>query len=271
VTQPVSVVLPPVPATNRPEAAGRLAAEAEALGFAGIWVSDHVLFPVTGGPDDTTHQLDPVPFMSWLAARTSTLRLGTSVLVLPYRDPIVAAKALATVDWLAGGRLVLGVGAGWLREEFDALGVPFSERGARTDEAIRVLRSLWAGERSFEGRWTRFDGMVSEPGARIPILVGGNSKAAIERAARLGDGWFPLPVPPDAAAAEIDRYREACRRAERPVGRVVLHYRPPGDTASGEEVAAFAAAGADEVVLSTQATELDGVLESWRAYARVLT
>jgi alkanesulfonate monooxygenase SsuD/methylene tetrahydromethanopterin reductase-like flavin-dependent oxidoreductase (luciferase family) len=159
-----------------------------------VWVSDHVLLPrashVPGG-----HQLDPLVSFGWLAAHTERIGLGTSVLVLPHRGAAATAKALATIDWLAGGRLIVGVGAGWLREELDALGVPFEERGRRTDDVIRTLRELW----SDRAELTSWPTGAAERAGRIPILVRGSSPAAMRRAARLGDGWHPLnPLPAPA-------------------------------------------------------------------------
>src|SRR5687767_2352185 len=143
-TLPVGLALPTTPELTRPSALAELAGAAEQLGYAHLWVSDHVLLP-TGSHVPADHQLDPFASLAWLAARTRRIRLGTSVLVLPYRGAAATAKTLATIDWLSGGRLTVGVGAGWLRAEFAALGVPFDERGRRTDEAIHAMRDLWAG------------------------------------------------------------------------------------------------------------------------------
>src|SRR3954447_22727677 len=125
-----------------PEAITRAALQAEALGFADVWVSDHLAVP-TGAPYPPPFLYEPVVALTWAAAATSTVGLGTSVLVLPYRHPLHLAKELASLDLLASGRLVLGAAAGWLEAEFDALGVPFSERGRRTDDTIDVLRACW--------------------------------------------------------------------------------------------------------------------------------
>jgi alkanesulfonate monooxygenase SsuD/methylene tetrahydromethanopterin reductase-like flavin-dependent oxidoreductase (luciferase family) len=143
-TLPVGLALPTTPELTRPSALEELARAAEQLGYAHVWVSDHLLLPA-GSHVPADHQLDPFASLAWLAAQTHRIQLGTSVLVLPYRGDAATAKALATIDWLCGGRLIVGVGAGWLRAEFAALGVPFDERGRRTDEAIRALRDLWEG------------------------------------------------------------------------------------------------------------------------------
>jgi probable F420-dependent oxidoreductase len=271
-TLPVGVALPTTPELTGPAAFLELAQAAERLGYAHVWVSDHVLLPAGSHvPDD--HQLDPLASLGWLAAHTQRIGLGTSVLVLPYRGAAATAKSLATVDWFAGGRVIVGVGAGWLRAEFAALGVPFEERGRRTDAAIQELRDLWAGR----------DELTCLPAAAIPILVGGSSPAALERAARLGDGWHPLNLTAAALADAVPRYRAACAAHERPVGRVVARVFPPGlapgrerDALLGddlaavrEELAAFAAAGADELVISweEEGVELAAVLERWERFA----
>src|SRR5581483_1658981 len=135
--------------------------------------------------------------LAFLAGVTDRLYLGTGVLILPQRSPVLCAKESATVDALSGGRLELGIGVGWLREEAEAVGTSFDDRGARTDEAIEVMRALWSErEATFHGKWTTFDRAKSYPkparSGGPPIHVGGHSRAAARRAGRLGDGWFPI-------------------------------------------------------------------------------
>jgi probable F420-dependent oxidoreductase len=266
---------------TRPAAFAELAKAAEELGYAHLWVSDHVLLPrashVPGG-----HQLDPLASLAWLAAHTTRIGLGTSVLVLPHRGAAATAKALSTIDWLAGGRLIVGVGAGWLREELAALGVPFEDRGRRTDDTIRMLRELWS-DRAELSSWPTG---AAERSSAIPILVGGSSPAAIRRAARLGDGWHPLnPLPAELAGA-AGGYRDLCERNGRPPGRIVPRVFPPRlppgrerdalmgtDTAAAAaQLDAYAAAGADEVVISwTEAgADKDGVRRRWEAFAEAI-
>src|SRR5437870_2291297 len=152
-------------------------------------------------------------FLSFVAARTRRVRLGTSVLVLLYHNPIRLAKAAATLDVLCGGRLVMGVGVGLIEKEMRAMGTPFAERGAFTDEAIAVMRALWSAEEPrFAGKYYRFEEMKFSPRPlqtpSIPLVIGGVSRAAIRRAARLGDGWQPLGLAPDALGAEISLLHE---------------------------------------------------------------
>ena len=182
--------------------------------------------PLQFGDDTYANQdprnplIDPVAALGWLAAATTTIEIGSNILVLPQRNPVVLAKELATVDSFSYGRILLGVGAGWAKEEFDAAGVPYGERGKRTDEAIAVMRALWATEfSSFSGEFTRFKDACSYPKpARpggIPILIGGESKAAMRRVARLGDGWLPYNLPVGDAPAVIAELKEMTRAAGR--------------------------------------------------------
>jgi alkanesulfonate monooxygenase SsuD/methylene tetrahydromethanopterin reductase-like flavin-dependent oxidoreductase (luciferase family) len=154
----------------------------EGLGFDLLMVSDHVAVTADVAMRYPEPFYEPFTTLSWLAGITTGLRLGTTVLVLPYRNPLLVARMAGNLSQLSGGRFVLGVGAGWARQEFDALGVPFADRGRRTDESLEILRGLWR-ERAAEG--TR----------QVPVWVGGNSRAAIRRAERLGDAWHPLRLP----------------------------------------------------------------------------
>jgi probable F420-dependent oxidoreductase len=176
----------------------------EELGYDAVALPEHLLPPAW--PDAPAHTKvwhDQVALASFLAARTTRLRLLTSVLVVPYHPPVQLAKALATLDLLSGGRIRLGVGEGWMRAEFRRLGIPFEERGAITDEYLRAMRELWTAERpSFSGRYVSFDDVsfLPRPG-HIPIYVGGSGAGPFRRIAELGDGWLPLPTTPEEIAA----------------------------------------------------------------------
>jgi len=197
-----------------------LAVRAEELGFHSVWVHDHVfnVGHVRERIGDRPYY-EPLTLLSFVAARTSRVRLGTSVLVLPYHNPIRLAKAAATLDVLSGGRLVLGVGVGAIEREMEAMGTPFKQRGAFTDEAIAVMRALWTQAMpSFEGRYSRFSAMPFSPKplqTSIPVVIGGVSGAAIRRAARVGDGWQPLGLSPEALAQGIVTLREEARACGR--------------------------------------------------------
>jgi probable F420-dependent oxidoreductase len=157
--------------------------------------------------------------LAYVAARTSTLRLGTGILIVPQRNPLVLAKELATLDHLSGGRMILGAGIGWLEEEFMALGVPFAGRGQRTEEAIAAMRALWSQEEgSFEGDTTTFRNCYLRPqplGGTIPVHVGGHSKAAAQRAGRIGDGFFPFGVSREELVSLMDVMRHSAEEAGR--------------------------------------------------------
>src|SRR5437762_6815193 len=189
-------------ATAQPDALETLVARGEALGFSSTMIADHVVFPVKiqskypytadgrfPGHGDALEQLS---LMAFVAAKTRGLRLVTSVMILPYRNPVLTAKALATIDVLSKGRVTVGVGVGWMREEFEALGAPdFDRRGAVTDEYLRIFKTLWTeSPASFAGRFYRFDALRCQPQPvqkpHPPIWVGGHSKPALRRAARLG-------------------------------------------------------------------------------------
>lgn len=184
-----------------------LARGAEHAGFESVWTVEHVVFPdgyESTYPYDKSGRMamaaetplpDPLIWLTWVASVTTTLRIGTGILILPQRNPVILAKTLATIDDLSGGRVELGVGAGWLEEEFNALGIPFERRGARMDESIDVMRTLWGSDHaSFDGEFHRFSGVSVNPkpvNGRVPIHVGGHTRRAAERAGRLGDGFFP--------------------------------------------------------------------------------
>ena len=185
-----------------------MAQAAEEAGFESIWTVDHVVVPKgykstypyaasgrMGDGNEDMHYPDPLIYMAYLASVTKTIRLSTGILIIPQRNPVVAAKQIATLDQLSGGRIDLGIGVGWLEEEFNAIGVPFQERGRRTDEHIAAMRALWANDfAEYHGDFVDFEPIFCRPqplNGTIPIIVGGHSKAAARRAGRIGDGFFP--------------------------------------------------------------------------------
>jgi probable F420-dependent oxidoreductase len=199
--RPVGLVLP----SNEPGGAkvlDELPANAEAWGYDSLWFTDHVVGVRAMAGVYGSYWLDPLVAMTWVAARTSTIRLGTGVLVVPHRDPVLTAKMVASIDVFSGGRVDLGVGTGWSRAEFRALGVAehYEPRGRVTNEALDVMRRCWAGgEIEFEGeffafRHVEFDPVPVQP--RLPIWVGGDSAPALRRAARYADVWHPHDLSP---------------------------------------------------------------------------
>lgn len=213
------------------EAATALGAAAEAAGLDSLWTVEHVVVPKgyesqypydrsgrMPGPENSPIP-DPLIWLTHLAATTTTLKLATGILIVPQRNPLVLAKQVATLDVLSGGRVILGVGAGWLQEEFVALDIPFEDRGRRLDDHIGALRAAW-GEQpaSFDGEVTRFTDVFSQPrpvNGTVPIVVGGHSAAAARRAGRLGDGFFPAGVDDDKLVELIDIVRRSAEEAGR--------------------------------------------------------
>lgn len=201
---------------------GQAARDAEDRGFHSIWINDHLAIPA-GAPYPPPCMFEPMIALTWAAAQTSRILLGTSVLVLPMRHPVHLAKEIASLDILSGGRMIAGVGVGWLEGEFDALGVPFAERGARTDDSIRLMRACWSEDPveqdpvATPGR-TRGMRTLPQPGRAIPIWVGGNSAPALRRAERLGDGWHGLGsrLTPEELRPIVERLR-AARGADYPI------------------------------------------------------
>jgi probable F420-dependent oxidoreductase len=197
----------------------RLVTRADALGFDSVWVGDHIVIPrqiasaypysPTGTPPFRPEEaaLEPLTLLSSLAGSTSRVRLGVSVLIVPHRNPLYAAKALSTLDVLSGGRVICGVGSGWMREEFDALGLNFARRGDETDEWVRIFKACWLeSEPEYHGRLYAFAKVKFEPKPvqkpHPPIWVGGNSRRAMRRAVELGDAWHPGWSRPDQLAAQ---------------------------------------------------------------------
>ena len=200
------------------------AVRAEQLGYDSVWVSDHVVVPHANVVNFGQAVFDPLVTLGVVAGATSRVRLGTTVLIVPYRNAVVTAKMISSLDALSGGRVVFGVGAGWVAAESAMLGVPFAERGAMTDEYLRAMQELWTSPApSFAGTYTRFDGLVFEPKPvqkpHPPIWVGGHSRAALRRTAELGAAWHPINRPPAelrAGRAEIAGLCQARGRAVPP-------------------------------------------------------
>ena len=204
-----------------PEGIIETACKAEELGFDAVLVNDHIIVDGTPGVVASWgNTYDPLVVLSYLAARTARVRLGVSVLIMPYRNPIATAKMLATLDQMSGGRVVAGVGAGWNEAEYNALGVPFHERGARTTEYLRLWQACWSpGETTFHGRFFSFDNMHINPKPlqqpHPPIWVGGSSRAALRRAATFAQVWQPTPT----SLADLIRNQAYLREACAKIGR----------------------------------------------------
>src|SRR5262245_43281878 len=209
----------------RPETAAKVARAAEAAGFESVWTGEHVVLPDPQAPPSPAPpghpMLDPAVVLAFLAAHTERLRLATGIIILPQRNPLVLAKELASVDVLSQGRLIFGLGAGYLRPEFDALGARFEDRGARTDEYIDAIRALWTEAKpSFAGRTVRFGRIDARPRPvqrpHPPIVVGGTSPAALRRAVLRGNGWYGFLRDLDATKGDLAGLAAARSAAPRP-------------------------------------------------------
>ena len=276
---------------------GTIARHGEELGYDCLLTGDHILvpndiastypysengeFPGSGSGES----MEQLTVLSFLAGQTKTIRLGTSVMIVPHRNPLVAAKALATLDVLSQGRLILGVGVGWMREEFEALGIPpFEERGAVTDEYIQAFKELWTSDNpSFQGKYCQFDNIsflpkpVQKP--HPPIWVGGESRSAISRTARLGDAWCPLgnnpqfPMgQPEQLAAGMERLARYARREGRDPADIDVVYRiayseEPDRVA--EDIRRYAEMGISQLIVGfgRQTNNLDDMLSGMDEFA----
>jgi probable F420-dependent oxidoreductase len=254
----------------------------EELGFESVWTVEHHVMCVEYAsvypysPSGRSPfaadvvQPDPLIWLSYLAAATRRLRLATGILILPFRNPVVLAKTLASLDRISGGRLLLGIGVGWVREEAEALGVEFAGRGRRADEYIEVMRTLWREPvASFHGEFVNFDGVVSEPRPAqpggVPIIVGGHSEAAARRAGRLGNGFYPLGVGPERLAVLRRVMEEAAREHGRDPAQIEI-------TCVGEPTAKaaelYAGQGVGRMVFFPRAGDLDALRRSLDAFRR---
>ena len=295
--------------TATPDAIETLLARAEALGFASVMIADHVVFPtqvtskypytVTGAFPGHGDAMEQLTLAAFAAAKSQRLRLVTSVMILPYRHPVFTAKALATIDVLSRGRVTVGVGVGWLREEFEALAAPpFDERGAVSDEYLRIFKLLWTqSPASFAGRYCTFDDVqclplpVQKP--HPPIWVGGHSKPALRRAARHGDGWHPVggnpavPLRPAEFGALMDELRRLCETERRDPAALTISFKAPvydADAKAGRDRLPFAGTpeqfladadtyaklGVSELIIDFRSDDLPASLERMERFAATI-
>jgi len=246
---------------------GRLAEE---LGFESLWPVEHVVMPAryeSRYPYAKSGRMpipdapipDPLVWSTWVAAVTSRIALGTAMLILPQRNPVVLAKTLASLDVLSGGRVILGVGLGWMREEAEAVGTSFGNRGRRADEYIEAMRALWTQEiASYQGETVSFKEVRCNPRPTrsVPVHIGGHSPAAARRAGRLGDGFLPLGVGPDALARLRRILEESARDAGRDPSAIEISSIGAPDL---ETARATADAGIDRMIVASREPDLEGV------------
>ena len=252
---------------TEPGLAQQLAVAAENAGFESLWTVEHVIWPEAYDSQYPYHPSgkmpgqpsipipDPLIWLTWVGAVTTRIRLGTGILLLPERNPLVVGKELATLDHLSGGRMELGIGVGWLKEEFEALGIPWERRGARTDEYVAALRALWAGDgATFDGEFTSFREVTSNPkpvSGEIPITVGGHSRAAARRAARLGTGFYPGAGSVDDLRGAAEEMRKAAEEYGRDPAEIELSAGYPGSLRRDPEpkIEELRAIGVDRVMV----------------------
>jgi probable F420-dependent oxidoreductase len=253
-----------------------IAERAEELGYSCLWTSDHILLPATQ-PEPFGNLLESFTTLSYLAARTERIRLATGILVLPQRDPLLVAKQAATVHHLSGGRLTLGVGVGWIEQEYAYLRSNFGIRGQLADEYIPAMRELFeAGMPEFHGAHIDYSGVLfsPKPSTPLPIVVGGTSRAALKRAATLGDGWHGIQRSPDevlAAVATMDKFGRKSHfqislRTEMRIGETAHSGEAGtglrGDAAAlAEQIRQYADAGVDQLVIEPVATDLHDFID----------
>lgn len=296
--------------TAAPDGLTSFVTRGEALGFNSVMIADHIVFPVTikskypytisgefPGDGDAMEQLT---LMSYVAALTRRLRLVSSVMIVPHRNPVLTAKALSTIDVLSGGRVTVGAGVGWLREEFEALHTPpFDQRGAATDEYLRIFKNLWTEEpASFAGEFYSYTALRFQPKPvqlpHPPIWIGGHSMAALRRVARLGGGWHPVgatpasPLPLSEVETKLDTLRALTDAAGRDFDRLTISYKAPRydpqlaipDTDrrpfSGSpdqilsDIAQFDQAGISEIIFDFRGESIAESLERMEAFATTI-
>ncbi|HXR23900.1 MAG TPA: LLM class F420-dependent oxidoreductase [Candidatus Binataceae bacterium] len=242
-----------------------IAEHAERLGFGTLWAPEHVVlfdryteskYPYSQdgafAAPSTIEWMDPFVALTWIAARTSKIRLATGICLVPEHNPLVLAKVIASLDYLSGGRFALGVGIGWSAEEFKALGVPFERRAQRTREYIAAMRKLWSDETtSFHGEFVNFDAARSFPkpmqGGKVPIIFGGESTPALKRVAEYGTGWFGFNLTPEETAAKVEQLKGLMRERGRALREVEIIISPYTKKVTPDGLKGYHAAGVSEV------------------------
>jgi len=238
-----------------PQASAAVARAAEQAGFDSVWTAEHVVLPDPRTPESPipaqTPLLDPAVALAYVAAHTSSIRLATGIIILPQRNPVVLAKELASVDVVSGGRLIFGVGAGYIPAEFEALGAPFEKRGERTEEYIEAIRALWTQDKpSFAGPSVSFADINAFPrplqSPHPPIVLGGMSPPALRRAARCGDGWYGFAIDIETTKHCIEQLRASDRPTA--LGPLEISVTPAGPV-DADTLARYEQLGVDRLVL----------------------
>jgi probable F420-dependent oxidoreductase len=263
----------------RPGVVVEAARAAEAVGFATLWMGEHVVlfdshtstYPYSEGGEfpvgADTDWLDPLVSLGFAAALTRRIRLATGILLVPEHNPLILAKQVSTLDRLSGGRFALGVGVGWLAEEFAALGVPFARRAMRTREYVEAMREVWRADvASYRGEFVEFDAVRSAPrpaAGRVPVLLGGESRPALERAAAYGDGWYGFNLGPDEAAEKIGVLTTLLSERGRDRTGFEIVVAPFMKAATPGDVASYHALGVNELVVVATPPEDGSRVAAW--------
>jgi probable F420-dependent oxidoreductase len=258
-----------------PDTAAAVAQAAESAGFESLWTGEHVILPDPQAPPSPVAANypmdDPTVALAYVAAHTRKVRLGTGIIILPQRNPVVLAKELASLDVLSKGRLIFGIGVGYLKPEFEAIGAPFDHKGARSEEFLAAMIALWSMEKpAFNGRWVKFSGVNAMPRPvqkpHPEIVFGGHSPQAFSRAARLARGWYGFSLDLDGTRKCIDGLRAACTKAGRRFEELEISIspRPPVDLDTARR---FADLGVQRLILLTRATDEKNLLGQVSSFA----
>jgi probable F420-dependent oxidoreductase len=250
-----------------PATAAAIARAAEAAGFDSVWTGEHIVLPEPQAPPSPvpadTPFIDSAVALAYVAGQTKTIRLGTGIIILAQRNPVVLAKELASVDVLSSGRLIFGIGIGYLKPEFDAIGAPFDHKGPRSEEFLGAMIALWSMEKpEYHGRFVSFGGINAMPRPvqkpHPEIVFGGHTPQAFSRAARLGKGWFGFALDVEATAKCVDGVRAACKQAGRRFEDLEVSVAPRGRV-DRDAAKRFADAGVDRLILLHRARDEAGL------------
>jgi probable F420-dependent oxidoreductase len=245
-------------ACSSPETAVKIAQLAESAGFESLWAGEHAVLPdpmvSPPGMEPEDRILDPIVALTYLAAHTRRVLLGTGIIILPQRNPLVLAKELASLEELSGGRLIFGIGAGYLEPEFRALGIPFTDRGARTNDYLTAIRAIWTqSPPAYHGRFLSFEHVQAHPRPQrsIPVVVGGHTRYAYRRAVEQATGWYGFDVGFEGATRSLAGVADALKRYHRPqeLGKLEISVTPPPGTITLERARQYADLGVDRLII----------------------
>src|SRR5271167_2513188 len=251
-----------------PRCAAAVAHAAEDAGFESVWTGEHVILPDPQAPPSPVAadypMLDPAIALAFVAAHTTKIRLGTGIIILPQRNPVVLAKELASTDVLAGGRLIFGIGVGYLKPEFDAIGAPFDHKGARSEEFLGAMIALWTMDKpEFRGRFASFGGVNAMPRPvqkpHPEIVFGGHTKEAFSRAARLARGWYGFALDLETTKRHVEGLKNACKEAGRRFEELEISVTP-SRRIDRDEARRFAEAGVHRLILLHRQNDAAGVM-----------